>query len=253
MRSFDELVAEAAAADVTGWGFGWLDGRASEERPPWAYARMIAERLAAADVALDLDTGGGEIIAEMPVLPRRMVVTEGWPPNADRARQVLGPRGVTVVQIGQGRPLPLADGTFGLVTSRHPIDPDWPEIVRVLRDGGTYLGQHVGAASAYTLIEEFLGPLPRQNLARDADREAAAARTAGLEVVDLRTARCRMVFHDIGAVVWILRKCVWWVPDFDIDRHHEHLVRLDRRIRADGGYESHSTRTLIEARKPGRR
>ena len=32
MRSFEELVAEAESADATGWGFGWLDGRATEER-----------------------------------------------------------------------------------------------------------------------------------------------------------------------------------------------------------------------------
>lgn len=34
MRTHEELVAEANRADVTGWGFGWLDGRATEERPP---------------------------------------------------------------------------------------------------------------------------------------------------------------------------------------------------------------------------
>ncbi|WP_345415025.1 hypothetical protein [Pseudonocardia xishanensis] len=32
MRGFDELVDEAAAADVGGWGYGRLDGRATEER-----------------------------------------------------------------------------------------------------------------------------------------------------------------------------------------------------------------------------
>ncbi len=34
MRTFDELVAEADAADVTGWGLDWLRGRATEQRPP---------------------------------------------------------------------------------------------------------------------------------------------------------------------------------------------------------------------------
>lgn len=86
MRPFEDLAAEAVAADVTGWGFGWLDGRATEERPPWGYARLLADRLARVDSALDVDTGGGEVVAEAPVLPRRMVVTEGWPPNARRAR-----------------------------------------------------------------------------------------------------------------------------------------------------------------------
>ncbi len=249
MRAFEDLVAEAAAADVTGWDFGWLDGRAVEERPPWAYAERLAERLPRVTDALDLDTGGGEIVAGVPVLPERMVVTEGWPPNAERARRLLEPRGVRVVEVPQGAPLPFADGTFDLVTGRHPVDPPWPEIARVLRDGGIYFGQHVGPASAYALLEFFLGPLSRQRLARDPESEAAAARAAGLEVTGLRTARCRMAFFDVGAVVWILRRCVWWVPDFDVERYRGRLTAMDAHIREHGEFVAHSTRTLIETRK----
>ena len=36
----------------------------------------------------------------------------------------------------------------------------WDEIARVLRPGGTYFAQHVGPASAFELIEFFLGPQP---------------------------------------------------------------------------------------------
>ena len=79
MPSFDDLVAEGAAADVAGWSFDWLDGRATEERPPWGYSRLLASRLGQVGSALDIDTGGGEVIAELPHLPPRMVVTEGWP------------------------------------------------------------------------------------------------------------------------------------------------------------------------------
>lgn len=62
LRSLDELVAEADAADVTGWDFSWLDGRGTEERSPWGYARLVAQRLRQPSVAaaLDIDTGGGE-------------------------------------------------------------------------------------------------------------------------------------------------------------------------------------------------
>jgi hypothetical protein len=249
VRTFNDLVDEAAAVDVSGWSFDWLDGRATEERPPWGYARLLADRLAQVGSALDIDTGGGEIIAEAPQLPARMVVTEGWAPNAERARRLLSPRGVDVVPVEQGRPLPFPDGGFDLVSSRHPVSPDWHEIARVLADDGTYFAQHVGPASAYELIEWFLGPLPREELGRDPEREAAAARSAGLRIVDLRTATCRMEFFDIGAVVYVLRKCVWWVPDFTVDRYADTLERLDVRIRVHGAFVAHSTRTLIEAKR----
>ncbi|SDX01161.1 Methyltransferase domain-containing protein [Arthrobacter sp. cf158] len=248
MRDFETLVAEAVEADVNGWGFDWLEGRAAEERPPWGFATLLASRLTTVGSALDLDTGGGEVLSEATAFPGRMVATEGWPPNARRARDLLGPRGVDIVET-EGPALPFPDGSFELVTARHPVRPDWNEIHRVLAPGGHYFAQHVGAASAFELIEYFLGPLPEQRKGRDARAEAAAAEAAGLTVVDLRIARCRMEFFDVGAVVWILRKCVWWVPDFTAERYGGKLRELDAQMRAGRPFVAHSTRHLIEARR----
>jgi SAM-dependent methyltransferase len=249
MRAFGELVAEAEAADVTGWGFGWLDGRATEQRPPWGYARLMAGRLAEVRTALDIDTGGGEVVSEAPVLPQRMCVTESWPPNARRARAALATRGVEVYETELGEALPFPDGSFELVTARHPVTPDWSEIRRVLVHGGHYFAQHVGPASAFELIEFFLGPLPQSRSGRDPQREAAQAQDAGLSVTSLQTARCRIEFFDVGAVVWILRKCVWWIPDFSVDRYRDELLQLDEQLRRGRPFVAHSTRHLIEAQR----
>ncbi|MGB3442624.1 MAG: methyltransferase domain-containing protein [Actinophytocola sp.] len=249
MRTFEELVAEAESVDVSGWGFGWLAGRATEERPPWGFARQLARRLPTVSAVLDVDTGGGEVLAEMPSLPARTCATESWAPNARRAVDLLGPRGVEVVQTTDGAPLPFPDGSFELVVSRHPVRPDWREIRRVLGAGGHYFAQHVGPASAFELIEQFRGPLPKERANRDPRRERADAEASGLTVADLRTARCRMEFFDIGAIVYILRKCVWWVPDFTVQRYDDVLRRLDTRIRSEGVFVAHSTRHLIEARR----
>jgi SAM-dependent methyltransferase len=246
MRSFDDLVTEAASADVSGWGFSWLEGRATEQRPPWGYAKLLAGRLAQVQSALDIDTGGGEVVNEAPVLPARMVVTESWPPNVERAHQRLGPRGVQVLHTEAGCDLPLADATFDLVTARHPVAPRWPEIARVLVEGGRYFAQHVGPASGFELIEQFVDPGADRS-ARVPIREVAAAHTAGLAVEDLRSARCRMEFYDIGAVVWILRKCVWWVPDFTVETYRGRLRELDAQMRRGHPVVAHSTRHLIEA------
>jgi hypothetical protein len=126
VRTFQELVAEADSVDVSGWGFEWLRGRATEERPPWGYARLLAQRLPEVASALDIDTGGGEVLAELPVLPNRMCATESWPPNLARATDLLGQGRVEVVQTRAGQPLPFPDASFELITSRHPIRPDWP-------------------------------------------------------------------------------------------------------------------------------
>lgn len=250
MRSFDELLTEAAAADVTGWEFDWLNSRATEERPAWGYANLLADRVGHVQSALDIDTGGGEVLAEAPVLPPQMVVTEAWAPNAQRARELLAPRGVQVVETKENAALPFPDRSFHLVTARHPVRPDWAEIHRVLKPEGHYFAQHVGPASAFELIEHFLGPLTTQRKARDPQRESAAAQAAGLVISDLRTARGRMEFYDVGAVVWILRKCPWWVPDFSIDKYRDKLAQLDAQMRDGAPVVAHSTRHLIEARRP---
>ncbi|HIV59147.1 MAG TPA: class I SAM-dependent methyltransferase [Candidatus Stackebrandtia faecavium] len=249
MKPFEELVAEAESADVDGWGFGWLDGRATEERPPWGYARSLTQRLAQVDSALDLDTGGGEVLAEAAVFPSRMFATEAWRPNLERARRRLGPRGVRLTGAQTSR-LPFAADSFELVSARHPVRPYWGEIHRVLRPGGLYFAQHVGPGSAFELIEFFLGPLPKERRAREPEDETAAAHSSGLAVERLESARCRMEFFDIGAVVWILRKCVWWVPGFSVAAYEGKLRELDARMRAGNPFVAHSTRHVIAARKP---
>ncbi|WP_128379662.1 class I SAM-dependent methyltransferase [Streptomyces cavernae] len=250
-RTYQDLVAEAESESVDGWDFSWFAGRATEERPSWGYARAMGERLARADAALDIQTGGGEVLASAPRLPPLTIATEGWPLNVAKATALLHPLGVAVVGTPEDAPLPFADEAFDLVVSRHPVSTDWPEIARVLRPGGTYFSQQVGPASVFELTEYFLGPQPEEvRRGRDPEAARAAAESAGLEVVDLRSERLRMEFHDIGAVIHFLRKVIWIVPDFTVAAHEPRLRTLHERIEADGPFVAHSARFLIEARKP---
>ncbi|QDQ13433.1 class I SAM-dependent methyltransferase [Streptomyces spectabilis] len=249
-RTFDDLVAEAEAAPTQGWDFSWFEGRATEARPSWGYARAMGERLGEASAALDVQTGGGEVLASAPSLPAVAVATEGWPPNVAKATALLHPRGAVVVASAEDAPLPFADGAFDLVTSRHPVTPHFGEIARVLRPGGTYFAQHVGPSSVFELVEYFLGEQPGEvRNARDPEGERAAAEAAGLEVVSLRAERLRMEFFDVGAVVHFLRKVVWMVPGFTVDAYRARLRELDGLIREEGPFVAHSTRHLFDARK----
>jgi SAM-dependent methyltransferase len=251
VRTFAELAAEAEAAPVDGWDFSWLDGRATEERPPWGYARLAAARLARVTTALDLDTGGGEVLAGLPTWPRRMAATESWPPNAARAARRLRPRGGWVIATGADGPaLPFQPAVFDLVISRHPVNTWWAEVARVLRPGGTFLAQEIGARSNAELYEAIAGPTPAGTETRGAQRSRRLAEQAGLAVVDLREATLRLEFYDIGAVIWFLRKVIWTIPGFSVARYRAPLAALHERITADGRFVCHATRFLIEARKP---
>ncbi|WP_153455578.1 class I SAM-dependent methyltransferase [Streptomyces smaragdinus] len=247
-RTFEELVAEADAAPTEGWDFSWFEGRATEERPSWGYQRAMGERMAVARAALDIQTGGGEVLAGVPKRPALCVATEAWPPNVAKASALLHPLGTVVVADPEEPPLPFGDGVFDLVVSRHPVVPYFAEIARVLAPGGTYFAQHVGPASAAEVTDYFLGAEPRTG--REPEVERARAEAAGLEIVRLRTERLRMEFFDVGAVVHFLRKVIWMVPGFTVEAYLPRLRELHAEIEAKGPFVAHSSRTLFEARRP---
>ena len=74
--SFEDLLREGVEVPLDGWDFSWFAGRATEERPSWGYLKLISAALARAGAALDIQTGGGEVLAEVPALPPVTVATE---------------------------------------------------------------------------------------------------------------------------------------------------------------------------------
>ncbi len=253
MPTFDELIAEGDAVPVAGWDFSWFAGRATEERPTWGYARQMGERMASARAALDIQTGGGEVLAASlrasGARPELLAATESWPPNVELARRNLAEFGGTVTELADDQDLPFASGTFGVIVSRHPTQVVWPEIARVLRPGGSYFSQQVGAGSNRELTDFMMGPQP-VSLSRSPQLAVAAATATGIEVTDLREQTLRLEFFDVAAVVYFLRKVLWTVPGFTVAGYLEPLARMHEHIRTAGSFTCHSRRFLIEARKP---
>jgi len=249
--TYDELIAEGDAVPVAGWDFSWFDGRATEERPAWGYARLVSERLRRARAVLDIQTGGGEVLAAAlrgaAARPTMVAATESWPPNLARARHNLAPFGGEVKEVADDAMLPFPPASFDLVVSRHPTQVVWPEIARVLTPGGTYFSQQVGAGSNRELIDFMMGP-QRVNRGRSPQVAVAAATAAGLEVVDLREQALRVEFFDVAAVVHFLKKVLWTVPGFTVAGYGEPLARMHEHIQASGSFVCYSQRYLIEAR-----
>ncbi len=245
--TFEDLLAEGAAVPVEGWDFSWFEGRATEERPPWGYSRLLAERMAVSSAALDLQTGGGEVLAGISQAPPVLAATEGWPPNVEVARRHLAPLGGLVVESAEDAPLPFPDASFDLVVSRHPVDNPWPEIARVLRPGGTFLSQQIGAGTAGELKEFFLGPQDYGGWTPEVLR--TEAESAGLSVKRLEPAKLRMEFFDIAAVVHFLRKVIWIVPGFSVEKYRDELAELHELIQAEGTFVAHSRRVLVDAQR----
>jgi SAM-dependent methyltransferase len=252
-HSFEELVAEGDVQPVEGWDFSWFDGRATEQRPSWAYVRSLVPRVTGASAVLDIQTGGGEVFADVlaqVASPPSVSATESWPPNLRIARQNLRPFGGTVEGVDDDQPLPFDSGSFDLAISRHPTVTLWGDIARVLTPGGTFFSQQVGAGTNRELTEFMMGPQPVSDRHSPA-RATADATAAGLEVVDLRQETLDVRFNDVGAVVYFLKKVFWTVPDFEVERYLPRLRALHDEISHTGQFLSRSVRFLIEARKPG--
>lgn len=246
--SFEALIEDAANAPITGWDFSWLEGRATEERPPWGYSRLVSKAATGVSSVLDLQTGGGELLAGLPHLPGRTMATEAWSPNVSRAATLLRPRRAWVVA-AQDDKLPFGDGSFELVISRHPVVTWWGEVHRVLVPGGRYVSQQIGPRSMEEVSAFLMGPQPGPP-ARAPEAAVARAEAAGLKVESVESVRLRATFDDVGAVVYFLRLVIWIVPDFHVERYRDRLLALHQLIQDEGPFVAHATRFLIEAFKP---
>ncbi|RZU50122.1 hypothetical protein EV385_1887 [Krasilnikovia cinnamomea] len=241
---FEDLAGAAAGVPLTGWEFAWLDGRAIGAEPSWSFPDLARPLVRRARSLLDLDTGGGELLADLAPLPAHTVAVEGWPPNVPVARDRLTPFGVSVVT-----ELPGGEEEFDVALSRHGRLPA-ADLARLLLPGGILLSQQVGSDDLAELNAELGAPPPHaQRWA--ADDAVAALTAAGLEITDVREERPTLTFRDIGAVVYQLRSVPWQVHDFTPQRYDRQLRRLDALIRTYGGLTVTAHRFLVRAERPG--
>jgi SAM-dependent methyltransferase len=233
----------------SGWDFSHLDGRMIEEQAPWSYTSRAAELLRQATAVIDLGTGGGERFLKLQSYwPRKVVVTEDYPPNFRLATKRLSPFGVRVVDIPltDDDPMPFADGEFDLVLNRH-AGFNAREVARILAPGGAFLTQQVHGLWAYDLLAMF-GATPQWPEATPA-KYVPQLQAAGLAVTDVREWSGHISFTDVGAIVYYLKAVPWLVPGFSVETHAQQLLGLERRLERGEKLSFVARKYLLEAYK----
>lgn len=249
----EELVsrwkAEERIAHIHGWDFSHIRGRYTEEEDlPWDYRETIWRYLRPEMRLLDIDTGGGEFLLSLNHPYQHTAATEGYPPNVELCRKTLLPLGIDF-RPGDGRSkLPFADGSFDMVINRHG-DFTASDIHRLLKPGGIFVTQQVGAENDRELVQLLCGetelPFPEQYL----DITSGKFRDAGFEILEARECYRPIRFFDVGALVWFARIIEWEFPDFSVDTCLDRLRNAQRILERNGCIEGRIHRFLLAARK----
>ena len=226
--------AEEEIAYIHGWDFSHIEGRYMEEGDlPWDYREEILRYLKPEMRILDIDTGGGEFLLSLNHPHTHTAATENYPPNVDLCRETLLPFGIDFrVADGKGV-LPFADASFDMVINRHG-DFNPSEIYRVLRPGGLFITQQVGAENDRELVELLCGqtdlPFPDQYLNITAERFSQT----GFEILDGRECFRSIRFYDVGALVWFARIIEWEFPGFTVDGSLDRLLHAQSILEEKG-------------------
>lgn len=245
----EQWKVEESIAHIHGWDFSHIEGRYAEQGDlPWDYRAVIGEYLRPEMRLLDIDTGGGEFLLSLNHPYENTTAMENYLPNVELCKSVLLPLGIDF-RPGDGKEkLPFDDGSFDMVINRHG-DFNAEEICRILKPGGLFISQQVGAENDRELVSLLCGgmelPFPEQYLTI-ASRKFEKA---GFQI--LRGEECfrPIQFFDVGALVWFARIIQWEFPDFSVDTHLENLLKAQKILEEHGSVDGSIHRFLLVAKK----
>ena len=240
---------EEALAHMHGWDFSHIEGRYTEATDfPWDYRSVIDGYLTSDMKLLDIDTGGGEFLLSLGHPYENTAATENYAPNVALCKEILSPLGVEFRQADGNGTLPYPDSSFDMVINRHG-DFNPQEIYRVLKKGGRFITQQVGAENDRALVELLCGKIPLPFPQQYADQSAEAFRQAGFAI--LRKEECfrPIRFYDVGSLVWFARIISWEFDSFSVDTHLPQLLHAQSVLEKQGYLEGTTHRFLLVAQK----
>lgn len=239
---------EEKRAKVHGWDFSVIEDRYESMNPPWDYRSLIEKYLQPTDKLLDIDTGGGEFLLSLNHDYKLMSATEGYPPNVKLCQETLTPLGIDIRATDGSGKLPFDDAVFDIVINRHGLF-NIAEIKRVLKPGGIFITQQVGAENDREFVEMLLPslplPFPKQYMAH-ATAEAIAE---GFTILEQAEAHMPIRFYDVCALVWFAKVIQWEFIDFSVEKCLENLYHLEEEVKTQGYIEGRGHLYMIVWRK----
>jgi len=234
----------------SGWDFSSFGDRWKTSDPAWDYPALARSRMLGIQSMLDLDTGGGELLASFAPFPPHTWATESYPPNISVARQNLEPMGVQVISDYTDASIPLPSSSLDLALDRHGSYSE-VELMRLLRPGGIFLTEQVGGQNCFRLNELLQDQPEFQYSYWTKELITRQLCQTDFELVDVQEEFPLAEFADIGMLVFYMRIIPWQVAGFSVEKYRSKLYAIHKDMLAHGPLQVHDHRILVEARKPG--
>lgn len=241
--------AEEEIAHIHGWDFSHIHGRYMEGTDfPWDYRQVIREYVTPKKKLLDIDTGGGEFLLSLGHPYENTAATENYLPNVQLCKETLLPLGINFRRADGKGELPFENASFDVVINRHgDLNPH--EIYRVLKPGGVFISQQVGAENDRELVELLCGDLPLPFPDQYASKTASAFQKEGFSILYQEECFSPIRFYDVGALIWFARVLPWEFAGFSVDTHIQNLMKAQHIMENEGYIEGKTHRFLLVARK----
>ena len=244
----NKWLKEQEIAQIKGWDFSHIEEHHTQDALPWDYKEEILTYLKPEHRILDLDTGGGEFLLSLHHPFENTAATENYPPNVKLCAETLLPLGIDFKQADVKDQLPYADASFDIVLDRHG-DFNAAEIYRVLKPGGYFITQQVGAENDRELVQALLGDIPLSFPQQYLHLTETAFEAASFTVVKTQEAYPMIRFTDIGALVWFAKIISWEFVGFEVEKCLPQLFALQDMLEKNGEVTAKTHRYMLIAQK----
>lgn len=233
----------------TGWDFSYLNGRWEEESLPWDYKEIVLKYLKPDYKLLDIGTGGGEFLLTLNHPYSNTTVTEGYQPNYEICLKRLVPLGIVVYNyVGDELLKEIKDNSFDIVINRHE-SYDEKEIYRVLKPGGIFITQQVGAFNNKELAtffdEKHIDQFPEMTYAKSLQRLV----DNGFQVIYSNEYYPVLKFYDLGAIAYFAKIIEWEFINFNVVDNIDKFLILQEELNKKGYISSKEHRFIIIVNK----
>ncbi len=254
LKRFAETVG-----DRHGWDFSAV--REDIDPTPWDYLEVVRRYLRPDprpdQRVLDVGTGGGEKFLALAERFNSGVGVDVSAAMIAAAQANTPPDLADNVRFQQMRAeaLDFPNERFHLVLNRHSVVHP-PEIMRVLKPGGVFITQQVGARNTHNICQVFdcdVGGRYLDNPEQDddpQDLEALAETFRGYGGVIVATGE-----YDVGYYFQDVESFIFWLKaipmpeDFDIERHWRQVDKLITHHSTPRGIQTNEHRELLIVRK----